>query len=191
MHAPNLVALAADDFEHQAGAHIIEVLTRCLRLLMIHPRLHKARQGMPDMAKTDWLLVALSTAGDSGLSPVQVQKSMFLFWKGAEHACARDEFYHFVPYNYGPFDVAIYSDLEALEDDGLVRIFNRHATADRLYTITDAGRAAAAKIKRTDRRTVEFVESVVRWVQKKTFPELLRTIYRKWPEYKTNSVFVG
>lgn len=143
------------------------------------------------MARRDWLLLALDAAGDRGLSPVQVQKSMFLFWKGAETILSEGEFYDFVPYNFGPFDLAIYNDIEAMERDGLVRILNRNATAERLYTIRSVGSMESKQVKHSDPITADYIGKVVRWVQAKPFPDLLRYIYRKWPEYRENSIFVG
>ena len=49
---------------------------------------------MPE--KTDWLLVALATSGQGMLSPVQVQKTMFIFKQGAETALPAENFYNFV-----------------------------------------------------------------------------------------------
>src|SRR5437773_8648050 len=72
-----------------------------------------ARQGSI-MSRRDWLLVALTEAGDRGLSPVQIQKTMFLFKNGTDRVLDEDQFYDFRPYNYGPFDSQIYRDLEDL-----------------------------------------------------------------------------
>lgn len=141
--------------------------------------------------RRDWLLIALDGAGDNGLSPVQVQKTMFVFWKGAERRLGADEFYNFEAYNFGPFDASIYQDLERMEMEGLCRILNPRSTAARLYLITDTGRDNARRLRSGKRSTCEYVDSVVQWVRRKSFPELLRAIYRKWPEYRRNSIFAG
>jgi hypothetical protein len=142
------------------------------------------------MARRDWLLSALAAAGDSGLSPVQVQKTMFLFWKGAERSLDPSEFYLFTPYNFGPFDAQIYTDLERMEATDWVRIFNPYSGANRLYVITRAGEEQAARAQQADASAASYIFEVVQWVKRKSFSELLRTIYRKWPEYRRNSIFV-
>jgi hypothetical protein len=86
--------------------------------------------------RQDWLLVALTEAQNGHLSPVQVQKTLFLFSKGARSSLPPDQFYTFVPYHYGPFSADIYHDLETLERRGLVDIL-RSGSGKRLsYAIT-------------------------------------------------------
>src|SRR5436190_18669612 len=78
------------------------------------------------MEPKDWTLLVISAADSRGLSPVQLQKSLFLLERRlSEEAPAEklgESFYEFVPYNYGPFDVKVYQDAEALEERGLVTI---------------------------------------------------------------------
>ena len=79
------------------------------------------------MEKRDWLLLALAAAKTKGLTPVQIQKSLFLFGENMS-GIGGSRFYKFVPYNYGPFDKRIYSDAEALETEGLVVIEKESAS---------------------------------------------------------------
>lgn len=140
--------------------------------------------------RIDWLLVGLAESPHGRLSPVQVQKLMFLFHEGARRQLDEDQFYNFSPYHYGPFSADIYYDLEALERRGLVEIV-RSATGKREgYLITPDGRAASEGIAGENRRIHAYVGSLARWISKKSFPELLRYIYRRWPEFRRNSIFV-
>jgi uncharacterized protein len=143
---------------------------------------------MPE--RRDWLLVALSEAVNGQLSPVQVQKVMFLFKNGAQGHFPRDQFYEFVPYHFGPFSPDIYYDLEALEQHGLVQIVRSETGKRRAYLITPEGRSVTEEIKNQERRGYGYMGNITRWVLRKSFPELLRYIYRRWPEYRRNSVFV-
>jgi hypothetical protein len=140
--------------------------------------------------KRDWLMVALSESPTSELSPVQIQKAMFLFKEGAQQHFAADQFYSFVPYHFGPFSPEIYYDLEALELQGLVQIDRSDNGKRRGYIITPQGRGTAEQIKAENRRASGYVGNVTRWVKGKSFTALLRYIYRRWPQYRENSIFV-
>lgn len=126
--------------------------------------------------------------GPDGLSPVQLQKSLFLL--GAE---LRQEvghtFYTFIPHNYGPFSKQIYLDAEQLAADGLVAI-ERAPGSPAQYVITVPGRTRALEVERElAARVREYFANVVTWTQQQSFSGLIRSIYEKYPEYRVNSVF--
>jgi len=139
------------------------------------------------MDRTDWLLTALASAGDSGLTPVQIQKSLFIFGRetGME-SCGN--YYRFQPYDYGPFDAAIYSDADALCARGLVEI-DRSGSV-RKYKLTDAGRRHAGAGLLSSEGSV-YMQSVVGWVKRHGFGGLLRAVYERYPDMVVNSVFRG
>lgn len=138
----------------------------------------------------DWLLQALAHQPEGKLSPVQVQKIMFLLKMEAGRRVGR-KFYAFEPYNYGPFCADIYRDLEALSQRGQLTI-DRQGRSWAAYTITDAGRAAAkSAAKELDGRALEYLGKATDWVTSLSFVDLLRAIYAKYPKFKKNSVFVG
>ena len=112
---------------------------------------------------------------------------MFLLkMEAAEHV--GDEFYNFVPYNYGPFDAAIYRDIDVLVLAGLVEKLGGGRWP--LYSATESGRERARKLaKTTDKEGIEYLRSVVRWVSSVSFQQLLRSIYAKYPKYAKNSLF--
>ncbi len=72
------------------------------------------------MNRQNWLLLAIAQAGDKGLSPIQVQKTMFLIRMEAGD-CVGQGFYAFKPYNYGPFCSAIYKDVDLLVVSGMLK----------------------------------------------------------------------
>lgn len=62
----------------------------------------------------------------------------------------------------------------------------------KLYAVTPAGLAKAARSKeKANKQGVAYLEKVVDWVSSMSFPQLVRAIYAKYPEYKANSVFTG
>jgi hypothetical protein len=144
------------------------------------------------MKREDWTLLVIAAAKRPGLSPVQLQKSLFLLGEELDPAELGDSFYEFAPYNYGPFDVAVYQDAERLADEGLVAITRTAERRWALYESTGDG-AAKAKSLRTEASShaVEYLDRVVAWVQRLSFHDLVRAIYAQFPEYRANSVFQG
>jgi hypothetical protein len=139
------------------------------------------------MDRQDWVLVALHFGGGKGLSPVQLQKTLFLL--GMEVPEVRVNFYEFFPHNYGPFCKEIYSDAERMAETGLVaieRIPQQYST----YFITPDGQNRVREIEReVPRRAWDYLHSAVEWAQKQSFSGLVRAIYDKYPDYRVNSVF--
>ena len=89
------------------------------------------------MNRRDWLLSAIAQAGDKGLSPIQIQKTMFLLRMEAGD-CVGQGFYAFKPYNYGPFSSVIYKDVDLLVLSGVLR--EQHSGSYKIYVATTAGR---------------------------------------------------
>ena len=141
------------------------------------------------MRKVDWLLAAIAQAGDRGLSPIQIQKTMFLL-KMEAAAHMPSHFYTFEPYNYGPFDAAIYRDVDLLVLGGLVR--EEAAGSYKKYVITAAGlKQANSLIAKLSTKPKKYLQSLVGWISKVSFHQLLRSVYAKYPKYATKSLFRG
>ncbi len=142
------------------------------------------------MRPQHWTLLAICAAKGKGLSPVQLQKSLFLL----EHRLSKEElgedFYEFIPYNYGPFDVKIYQDAETLEEIGLVNIIKSDAHRWRKYQSTPSGLELATKLRaEVPPHVVTYLDEVIRWVLSLSFRDLVRAIYEAYPEFRANSVF--
>ena len=99
------------------------------------------------MERHDWVLATLAATGDEPLTPVQLQKSLFLLAQGRPKVVGKG-FYQFRPYSYGPFDSSVYHDAEALAEEGLVTI-SRPNLGTRQYRITTAGTKAAKALDLT------------------------------------------
>ena len=141
------------------------------------------------ITRADVLLAALSHAPGHTLTPVQVQKAMFLVSQEAKKVAPRD-FYTFEKYNYGPFNSAIYQDLESLAQNGLIVIDRPPDTRVRCYRLTRAGTTAAkASTQAMNPKLRQYLGTLVRWVTSLSFQDLVRAIYQKYPAYKVNSVF--
>jgi uncharacterized protein YwgA len=140
------------------------------------------------MIREDSLLFVLDAAGDQGLTPVQLQKSLFLIGK-ALTAHLPPSFYNFIPHNYGPFDAQIYRDADRLRQEGLVEVRSDGRRWPQYY-ITSKGASHAKMLRQQVSPNVEtYIGNTVHWAQSLSFPDLVRAIYLKYPEYQVNSIF--
>lgn len=140
-----------------------------------------------DLRRADWTLLALAAAEGAPLTPVQLQKTVFLLSQAAAKTLG-EQLYQFAPYDYGPYDASVYRDAESLEGQGLVSV-----TRDgrwRVYAATPAGVDRASKIAAQVPPTLlDYLRSVVKWARGLSFQDLVRAIYKDYPEYRVNSVF--
>ena len=139
------------------------------------------------MNRQDWLLLAIAQAGGKGLSPIQIQKTMFLLrMEAADYVGQR--FYTFKPYNYGPFSSVIYKDVDLLVFSGVLR--EQQSNNYNIYVATTAGRdRAKTLIQQLDEKPKHYLVKLVRWVTSIGFAQLLRSVYAKYPKYAVNSLF--
>jgi uncharacterized protein YwgA len=138
------------------------------------------------MDRKDWTLIVTNAAGDSNLSPVQLQKALFLIGENLRNLVG-DNFYEFIPYNYGPFSSAIYQDAEQMEVGGLVHV--EHGDFNQ-YSITPSGQQCAIALeKNIDHEIVEYIHKLVDWVKNQSFPGLIQWIYKNYPQYSINSIY--
>ena len=116
---------------------------------------------------------------------------MFLMRMEARQFVGR-QFYSFEPYDYGPFDQRIYTDVEAMVAEGLVDVERAPGQNWPRYKISRAGLEKADEIRvDTDDDAVEYLNRVVGWIVSRSFGALVRAIYENYPDYKVNSVFAG
>ena len=141
------------------------------------------------MNRADWTLLALSAAEGEPLTPVQLQKSLYVL--GRE--CADDvgsDFYDFQPYNYGPFDATVYSDAESLEERGLAVRMRSPYRSWVEYAATPQGLKRAKDLP-VDPHVRRYLRSLVEWSRRLTFNQLVRAIYQRYPETRARSIFQG
>ncbi len=147
--------------------------------------------GGHEMQNKDWMLLVVAAAKGEPLSPVQLQKSLFLLSRNlTPEQLNRDSLYDFQPYDYGPFDRAVYTDAERLEAAGLLTI--NPGGRNRTYSVTPHGLEAANNLREDlDAAAAKYVEDVVNWVLPLAFGDLVRAIYKSYPEMREKSVFRG
>ena len=134
------------------------------------------------------IVLAATAAGGSGAQydPVRVQKLLFLIDSELpQHIDG--PYFHFEPSHYGPFDIAVYEDLDRLAEQQKVSIdtgegYNR-------YSLTDTGYAkGVAVLDRFPDPTSNYMENTAKWVRFVPLKQLLFTIYRQYPEMAVNSI---
>ena len=142
------------------------------------------------MTRQDWLLLVLAAAGGKPLSPLQLQKSLFL----VGHDLAKlvgSEFYTFRPFDYGPFDATVYRDAEDQAAQGLVTI-RSHPVTKREFSLTTTGITRARALEpELPADAVRHCRYIVQWAQSRTFRELTQAIYEQFPAFAERSVLRG
>ena len=140
------------------------------------------------MKRTELLLKIIAAAEGKPLTPAQLQKVAFLL--GMEfHGQLPDDYYDFRKHDYGPFCVDVYRDAEMLEREGKVVISIHPRGGWQQYSATLAGIRAEVNDIPDDIST--FILDKVRWARELSFPELVRAVYREFPQFRENSVFSG
>lgn len=141
------------------------------------------------MTKKELLFVCLAAAKGDTYEPVQIQKLVFLFQEKAPELFRKKPF-NFIPYDYGPFDQTIYSELDQMAGGGLVRIRPATYSTPRSYELTEAGKKAGDEsLEKLEERFRDYLIRLSAWVRSISFAALVGAIYNEFPAMKVNSVF--
>lgn len=143
------------------------------------------------MNKSELVLAVFAASKDAILTPVQIQKLLFLIDKKIPQRVDGPHF-NFEPYDYGPFDKEIYLVLDKLSLSGDIEISCNSSTNVREYRLTPQGQARGEEVLKTINGTiVDYIKGLSEFVRSLSFAELVSTIYKAYPEMKINSVFRG
>lgn len=141
------------------------------------------------MKRKDWNLLVIAAAAGKPINPVQLQKCLFIIGREAD---IKEDYYNFIPYNYGPFCGEVYDDARDLAGEGLVLIRSVPGQNWSEYSITREGIKIAERINNgLSKNLSDFIILLVSWARELSFQDLVRAVYDKYPEYRKNSVFVG
>ena len=140
------------------------------------------------LSRSELVLAALAAGGQNlHYEPVQVQKLLFLIDREAQDYIDGARF-DFRPYDYGPFDREVYSELDALSVEGLVRIEPR--SSRRVYSLTAEGHQAGQRhLADVQEPARNYFERAATWVRSLSFSQLVSAIYRQYPDMAVNSIF--
>jgi hypothetical protein len=142
--------------------------------------------------KNDLVLVALALAAGEPLSPVQLQKAVFLLQEKLPKKGLYSEKFPFEPDNYGPFCGEVYDFARDYSAEDLVKIEREIGKRHVHYSATEKGRARCEPIlKQLDRKDFQFASKLIRWIRAQSFSSLVQAIYKEYPRFKVNSIFNG
>lgn len=141
------------------------------------------------MDKKDFVLAALATSSGAEHTPVQVQKLFFVIDREIPQLVG-GPFFHFIAYDYGPFDSDVYNVLRQLEEEGDAQTLYCCPSGFRRYKLTAQGQEKGMKIlQELDKKALDYITILSDKIRKLSFAELVSAIYRAYPEMKANSVF--
>ena len=139
------------------------------------------------MTRPELVLAALASGESYRYTPVQVQKLLFLIDRQIP-ALVDGPYFNFEPYHYGPFDRAVYEELEHLARLGFANIDK--ADSLRAYTLTPEGIAKGKDVlEMVPAQAHDFIVRVCTFVRAQTFSSLVSAIYKAFPDMRVNSVF--
>jgi hypothetical protein len=141
------------------------------------------------MERSDWALLVIAAAKGEPFDPIQLQKALFLLGENLA-LNGKEDYYSFQPYNYGPFDKAVYADASSLAEKGYINAARMHGRSWSSYCVTPPGLSEAEKLRsKLEESQCEFIDSLVSWLRKLSFEQLLSYIYQKYPSFAQNSMF--
>lgn len=137
--------------------------------------------------REELVLAALAPAKGIPFTPVQVQKLLFLIDRNIPKLVGGPHF-DFQPYNYGPFDKAVYDELELQVTAGNVELVPERTWND--FRLTAQGQVhGEAVLTGLPAQARDYITRAVGFVQSLSFSQLVAAIYRAYPEMRANSVF--
>ena len=139
------------------------------------------------MTRTDIVLAAMVPAPrDVWFDPVRIQKLLFLIDKEVPSVVGGPHF-DFQPYSYGPVDLDVYLELEALTADSYVHTDRtlRHLR----FRLTSKGIVRGETLLASlPNKASRFVERACEWVLEASYHDLFSAIYQRYPEMAVNAV---
>lgn len=140
------------------------------------------------MNRSNAILAILASANGRTLSPVQLQKAVFLLDRNG--LINEGAGFNFEPYDYGPFDKAVYDEAQLLKMAGHAEIgpapFGRWNVYSATQSGIDQGQRVLAGLTEDWRN---YVIRVTEWVRSQSFSSLVKSIYNQYPEMRANSIF--
>jgi uncharacterized protein YwgA len=149
----------------------------------------ESTEGESTMNRRDWALLVIAAGKGRALTPVQLQKCLFLVGQEFQEVTGPD-YYDFIAYDYGPFSIDVYRDAETLESEGLVIIQPNKSGRWKEYAASALGLSEAEKMSYDlEPNLTRSIDEIVDWARQLSFQALVKEIYRRYPEFRVNSVF--
>ena len=137
------------------------------------------------VSRSEILLAIIAAAEGKELSRVHLQKVAFLVSEVFEGRLPED-FYEFDKYDYGPFCIDIYNDTAMLEYWGRIRTTRGKEGSEDRYSAAEDVSFEDLQVHEAIRR---YIKDTVDWVADMSFGQLVRAVYRLYPEFLERSKF--
>jgi hypothetical protein len=160
-------------------------------------KIRTASEGAPDawgsaMTRQELVLAMLACADGRRYTPAQIQKAIFLVCRNVPHVISRGPGFEFEPYDYGPFDSSVYSEIQALATTGDALIEPSGVGRWDTYAASDLGLERGRELLAGAPPSVsEYLVKTSQWVRSQSFSGLVKSIYEAYPEMRRNSIFRG
>jgi uncharacterized protein len=136
------------------------------------------------LTRQQWLLIFLALPeGPYRTDQLRTTKGMFLF----AQECPEAAVYDFEPYDYGPFSRQLYSDLDSLVYEGLIRRIETGRTRNVFEVASRGSEFVKSILKEAPDKHLDCLKQIKRRVTSLNFTDLLSWIYGEYPEYAVNS----
>ena len=100
--------------------------------------------------------------------------------------------FNFTPYDYGPFDAAVYSEAESLKLTGDVVVAPSGSGRWNTYAASGFGLTRGQQILAALQPNIRnYIDEISGWVRSRSFRDLVISIYDAYHEMRINSVFRG
>lgn len=137
------------------------------------------------VSSSEILLAIIAAAEGRALSRVHLQKVAFLVSEEFKDRLPED-FYSFDKYDYGPFCIEIYNDTAMLDYWGQIQTQRRGEGNDESYAISEDVSFDGLQLDEDIKR---YIKNTVAWVAEMSFGQLVRAVYRLYPEFLERSKF--
>ncbi|HTQ83753.1 MAG TPA: hypothetical protein VMI47_10845 [Pseudolabrys sp.] len=143
------------------------------------------------MDRGDLVLAILAAADGRPYTPVQIQKAVFVICDQFPDLIDDGPGFNFEPYDYGPFDSDVYSEISALDARGEAIIAPSGIGNWNTYAASDYGLARGRALLDEMGRQGKYVQKISDWVRSMSFSQLVKSIYEAYPDMRANSIFRG
>jgi hypothetical protein len=193
-----------------------KIIDKQLNQIQERVALAKSKESVPVKLRAEFIPMLLYVKGRTARIGEGIRgitrfiKLLFLLDKETDLGKLVKVFYEFVPYKIGPFEPAVYQDLQVLEIAGIVKKqtytyaipfgdkeidegFNGNNQAT-IYTLTDEGmKYAKALISWLDKKDQEIALQMRKYktyYAQASLKKLLEYIYKKYPEFTKESEII-
>jgi hypothetical protein len=144
------------------------------------------------MNRRDLVLAMLACADGRAYTPVQIQKAIFIACDKTPALINQGPAFQFEPYDYGPFDAAVYGEIHALSNEGFATVAPSGGGRWNTYAASDIGLANGREIlDGLAERDRGYLKQISEWVRSQSFSSLVKSIYEAYPSMRANSIFRG